>query len=205
MSISEMESSVFMALISRMSGINRWNKSVPTKSENLNDHSFHVGVFCLMIGLRREELEGKSPIDPFKLVVYGMFHDIQETLSEDTNSLFKNYDPEVKELIKKIENRASDIILDTLPASFKDKMQSFIRQDQSSEEIIELVKSADLLQAYSKVLIELRTGNNDFIKAKDAILKQLSYFLEKYEEVDYVFNQFIDSFSLPIDDIMERL
>ncbi|MGR5369177.1 YfbR-like 5'-deoxynucleotidase, partial [Photobacterium damselae] len=40
------EMSNFLAVIQRMNGIQRWNKTQSIKAENLHEHSFVVGVIC---------------------------------------------------------------------------------------------------------------------------------------------------------------
>ena len=62
-----------------------------------------------------------------------------------------------------------------------------------------IVKAADKLSAYLKCLEELRSGNNEFVKAEKSICAALHE--KNMRCVEYFFEHFIPSFSLTLDEL----
>ena len=61
------------------------------------------------------------------------------------------------------------------------------------------MKAADRLAAYIKCLEELRSGNIEFSKAKKSIEDDLHS--RNMPEIEYFFENFIQSFELTLDDL----
>ncbi len=62
-----------------------------------------------------------------------------------------------------------------------------------------MVKAADKICAYLKCLEELRSGNEEFKKAKKSIKKEIDKI--DLPEVKYFMEKFIPSFSLTLDEL----
>lgn len=200
-----MEQSPFLALLSRMDRIVRWNKSRPSLKENLNDHSLHVAFICLLLGIKRKEFGSEPAIDPYQLAMYGAFHDGHECLGEDINGKYKRKNPKTQILFKIIEADSCDNLLLSLPEEFRESLTPYIRQDKADSIIKDLVKSADILHALTKINAELGAGCTDFADAKKEQLDLIQPYLDKYPEVQYVFDTFLKSFSCTFDQLIDML
>lgn len=199
------EQSPFLALLSRMDRIQRWNKSRPSFPENLNDHSLHVAIICLLLGIKRKELGGTPEVDPYQLAVYGAMHDCHESISEDVNGKWKRKNKVTQKLFKIIEADACDNLILSLPEEFRETLKPYIRQDYADTLIKDLVKSADILHALTKIYAELGAGCTDFLDAKEEQTLLLQPYLKKYPEVKYVYDTFVGSFSCTFDQLIDML
>ena len=83
-------------------------------------------------------------------------------------------------------------------AHMSEASSKIILADEKSEEY-KLVKAADRLSAYIKCLEELRSGNNEFSRAKKSIEEDLKS--RKMPCVDYFFKHFISSYNLNLDEL----
>ncbi|PSV01048.1 YfbR-like 5'-deoxynucleotidase [Photobacterium kishitanii] len=195
------ETSILLALIQRMNGIQRWNKSQPIKPEYLHEHSVSVALFCLIIGKHYEISHPESAFSAEKLAIYGIFHDAGEALSEDFNGLFKHNDPIIKAQVKNIESQMLEKLATTVDPILRDDMRDYIVQDNLDEVYSQLLKACDELSALSKAMQELRSNNYDFIQAFYSLDEKVRSFFGKYPEVEYVYNMYMPSFKLTIDEL----
>ena len=78
------------------------------------------------------------------------------------------------------------------------KVADIIKADKNSPES-KLVKYADKLSAYVKCLSELKGSNNEFLKAKNSIEKELESI--DSDEVKYFMANFIKPYSLTLDEL----
>ncbi|MGR5365808.1 5'-deoxynucleotidase [Photobacterium damselae] len=200
------EMSIFLAVIQRMNGIQRWNKSQSIKAEYLHEHSFVVGVICYFLGLHRERIHGKSDnFSPEKLAILGLFHDIGESLVEDTNSLIKHRDTEINALVKEVESKILTKLSVTVDEEIRDRLEEYIVQSSQDQVYKDLVKAADEISAYIKTVQELRSNNGDFLRANKSIGQKISTYFEKYPEVKFLFERYTPAFSLTIDELADLL
>ena len=85
-----------------------------------------------------------------------------------------------------MERLASQKLLNGLPSELKGVYAEFICPDESTLEY-KIMKAADRLSAYVKCVDEVKSGNSEFVKAKESILKSIEkidlkcvkYFVEK--------------------------
>ena len=200
------DTSTFLAIIQRMNGIQRWNKSQSIKPEFLHEHSYSVAMICYFIGLHRERIHGgDSDFSAEKLAILGLFHDIGESLSEDFNGLLKHNDPIVSGLVRSVEHKMLRKLSTTVDDGIRDRLGEYIIQDGQSEVYRDLVKAGDEISAYMKTEQELRSNNGDFVRANRDIRKKICLYFNKYPEVEYVFNEYTPAFSLTIDELAEML
>ena len=133
-----------------------------------------------------------------KTVLYAMYHEISEVLTGDLPTPIKYYNKNIQAAYKDLERSAAEKMAEMLPPELKSELSPWILADEDSEEY-KLVKAADRLSAYVKCLEELRAGNGEFVKAKKSIEDDLHS--RSIPEVEYFFENFIDSFSLTLDEL----
>ena len=85
-----------------------------------------------------------------------------------------------------------------MPEELRGEISKSLQPDENSEEFA-IMKAADRLAAYVKCLEELRCGNTEFEKAKKSIEKDLHS--RNMPAVEYFMKNFIQSFSLTLDEL----
>ncbi|WP_298442370.1 5'-deoxynucleotidase [uncultured Ferrimonas sp.] len=194
---------VFFALMSRMQNVQRWGKSNPTRAENVAEHSMQVALFAHALGLIRNKVfTDQPPLDENQLAVMALFHDAPEVLTEDVNSGIKYSAPRMLALCREMESIASDLLLGTIPEPLQASYEPLLQHGDGGE-LAQLVKAADLLSAYTKALGELRAGNMEFEGTERKVLLALQPFIDDLPEVAWFMDNFVASFQLTIDDLVE--
>ncbi|SHI23191.1 5'-deoxynucleotidase [Ferrimonas marina] len=194
---------VFFALLSRMQNVHRWNKSNPTRAENVAEHSFQVALFAHALGvIRNQVFTDKPPLDENKLAVMALFHDAPEVLTEDVNSGIKYSAPRMLELCREMEGIASELLIGTIPPSLQASYRPLIGHEEEGE-MARFVKASDLLSAYTKALAELRAGNTEFEGTERKVLAALQPYIETLPEVAWFMANFVPAFHMTIDDLVE--
>lgn len=196
--------SVFMALLHRQNSIKRWTKSQSIHQESLNDHCASVAYLGLLIGARHKMLNPESKFSPERLTIFCLFHDSPETLGEDLNGVLKGSDPKLKTLIKETESLISKKMAATIDPVLSDFVSPYFLMDCTDVEK-DLVKAADILSAYAKAISELRSNNADFAYAAGQLARDLQWYMDKYEAVKFVYDNYIQAFELTIDEIIKFL
>ncbi|QIZ77518.1 5'-deoxynucleotidase [Ferrimonas lipolytica] len=194
---------VFFALMSRMQNVHRWGKSNPTRAENVAEHSMQVAMFAHALGLIHNKIFPElKPVDENKLAVVALFHDAPEVLTEDVNSGIKYSAPRMLELCREMENIATELLVGTIPDPLKSSYAPLLSHGEGDLEA-QIVKAADLLSAYTKALAELRAGNMEFEGTERKVLAALQPFIDDLPEVKWFMDNFVASFHLTIDDLVE--
>ena len=85
-----------------------------------------------------------------------------------------------------------------LPEPLSPYLAPYVKADAASYEY-KLVKAADKLSAYIKCLEELKSGNDEFKRAKESIEKELRE--KRMPCVDYFMENFIPAFLLTLDEM----
>lgn len=187
----------FYAFMDRMKYIKRWQLMRSVREENIMEHSQQVAMFAHVLAVINNKVFGGNA-DAEKAVLYAVYHECSEVLTGDLPTPIKYFNSNIKGAYKSLEERACDKLLNTLPEELRGEMQLSIKPDTQSKEYA-LMKAADRLAAYVKCLEELRCGNNEFEKAKKSIEEDLHS--RNMPEVEYFFKNFIDSFSLSLDEL----
>ena len=185
----------FYAMLSRMKNIYRWGLMRNTKTENLSEHSFETAYIAHALGVIAKVRLNKN-VDPEKIAVAALFHDASEIITGDMPTPVKYDNPEIKAAYKKMEAAAEEKLYSMLPEDLKSEMvNSFASNDK---EIQKFVKAADKISALIKCTEELNMGNKEFAVAKISLLKAIENL--QMEEADIFLDEFIESFSLSIDE-----
>lgn len=193
-----MKKSNFFAFISRMKYINRWGLMRSIKEENVSEHSLDVAVIAhalTIIQKKRLNLE----VDSYKTVLYAIYHDASEIFTGDLPTPVKYFNPTIKLAYKEVELSANKSLLKLLPEDFYEEYEPILISRVEDSEIWKTIKAADKISAYIKCIEEEKSGNKEFIKARQAIFKEI----EKMDrqDVKIFMNEFLEGYSLTLDEI----
>lgn len=189
-----MSNSHFFALVSRMKYINRWALMRNTDSENLYEHSFEVAVIAhALCVIGNERFSRKYDAD--RAAVIALYHDFSEILTGDMPTPVKYRNESLKSEYKKVEREAAQSLIRQLPEDLQREYGKIMLCDDG--ELGKIVKAADKLSALIKCSDELKMGNSEFSSAYDSTLKAIKAM--RLEEADVFINEFMPSYSLPID------
>lgn len=190
----------FFALFSRMKYIDRWSLMRNTDSESLSQHSFDVAAISHALAIIGNKRLGKN-YDTGKIALIGMYHDMPEIITGDMPTPVKYHNTEIRDAFGKIEKAAQNSLLSTLPEDIRDEYKELIIPDEKSSEY-RLVKAADKISALLKCMLEERSGNREFTKAKETTEKSLHNM--NCEEAEIFLSEFLDSYSMVLDTVLEK-
>ena len=185
----------FFAFADRMKYIKRWQLMRSVREENIMEHSQQVAMFAHALAVINNKVFGGNAE---KAVLYAVYHECAEVMTGDLPTPIKYFDNSIRGAYKNLEEKASLKLLSMLPKELEGDFAASIIPDAQSEEYA-IMKAADRLAAYVKCLEELRCGNNEFAKAKKSIEDDLHS--RNMPEVEYFFKNFIESFSLTLDEL----
>ena len=187
----------FFAFMDRMKYIKRWQLMRSVREENIMEHSQQVAMFAHALAVINNKIFGGNA-DPAKAVLYAVYHECSEVMTGDMPTPIKYFNQSILGAYKDLEDKACEKLLCTVPAELQSEFSACIKPDTSSCEYA-FMKAADRLAAYVKCLEELRCGNKEFVKAEKSIKKDL--LSRKMPEVEYFFENFIESFNLSLDEL----
>lgn len=188
----------FFSMLSRMKYISRWGLMNNTKTENISEHSLQTAFFAhILVMLENKRFGGR--FDPQRAVVLAMYHDCSEILTGDMPTPVKYFDPNIIEAYKKIEEKSCEKLISMLPEDVQQEYKSILFfEGNQDKELEKFVKAADKLSALAKCIEEMRMGNDEFKKAKEATetaLKQMNM-----PSVNAFMEEFLPSFYLSLDE-----
>lgn len=186
----------FIAFLSRLKYIDRWSLMRNTDRENIAEHSLQVAMIAHILAVIKNKHFGGN-INPERCAVLSLYHDANEAITGDLPTPIKYFNYEMREVFKGIEDRANQKILSMLPEEIRDVYKDILIQDGKEEWII--VKAADKLSAYAKCIEEEKSGNNEFMKAKEALYKSIETM--NLPEVQFFLDKFLPGFYMSIDDL----
>ena len=193
-------SSHFFALFSRMKYIDRWSLMRNTDAESLSQHSLDVSAIAHALAVIGNKRLGKA-YDTGKIALTGMYHDMPEIITGDMPTPVKYHNTEIREAFGSIEKAAQRSLLNTLPEDMREDYREFLIPDESDESY-RLVKAADKISALLKCMLEERSGNTEFIKAKEAT--ESSLHAMNCPEAEIFLEEFLGSFSLVLDTVLSQ-
>lgn len=190
----------FFATISRMKYIERWALMRNTRPENLSEHSMDVSMIAHALCVIGNVRYGKS-LNEEKAALMGLYHDATEIITGDMPTPIKYYNSSIKESFKAIEEDAKYSLLKQLPEDMKGYYEKlFFKSPELSYEW-KLVKAADKLSALIKCMEEEKTGNKEFVKAKEATAEKVDKLSEEYPEVKDFVKEFLGAYSKTLDEL----
>lgn len=188
----------FFALISRMKYIDRWALMRNTEKESLSQHSYEVAVIAHALVVISNKRLG-TDYDASKTALIGLFHDASEILTGDMPTPVKYYSPEILGAFKKVEEVATDKILNMLPDDMRSDYQDLMIPKEEDEDLWKLVKAADKLSALIKCIEEEKAGNREFTKARESTEKSIHKM--DCEAAEIFMKEFLPSFELTLDQL----
>jgi len=188
----------FFAFLSRMKFIHRWGLMRNTTTENIQEHSLQVGMIAHGLAvIRNTYFSGE--IDPYKVALLGMYHEVSEIFTGDLPTPVKYFNPQIKDVYKDIENMAQNKMYNMLPDELKVHYHNLLIKQDEDAELWQIVKAADKISAYIKCIEELKVGNQEFSVAFNMLKQELED--SPLPEVEYFLEVFTGSFSLSLDEL----
>ena len=186
----------FYSMITRMKYIERWGLMRNAQKETLSDHTLEVAFIAHALAvIKNRRLNGNVNAD--RAAVLALFHDTSEILTGDLPTPIKYYSEEIKSAYKRIEEIAGKQLCDLLPEDLKPEFDEIF--SCCDEELLNIVKAADKISALIKCITEISAGNRDFIQAEKSTRKAIKNM--HLPEADIFLKEFLESFTLPLDDI----
>ena len=190
----------FYATISRMKYIDRWALMRNTRQENLSEHSLEVAMIAHALCVIGNTRYGKT-LDAEHAAMIGIYHDASEIITGDMPTPIKYYNKDIKDAFKDIEREANNKLLSKLPDDLKEAYQNIFFKEDSHAYEWRLVKAADKLSALIKCMEEEKTGNREFVKAREASEKIVAGLGEELPEVSDFIRDFLPAFGKTLDEL----
>lgn len=189
----------FFAYMARMKQILRWGLMRNTRSENDQEHSLQAALIAHELATAHNLRHGGA-LNADHIAVLAMYHDAGEVITGDLATPIKHFNPEVHGAFEKMEQMAREKLLNMLPDDLSGAYAPIVCPDETTEEW-RFVKAADKICAYLKCVEEIRSGNEEFCKARDAIGRDIARMGETMPEVREFMEQFAGSFELTLDEL----
>lgn len=187
----------FYAYLMRMKYIKRWALMRSTSEENIMEHSWEVAVVAHALAVIRNRMFGGC-VDEYKTLCLAVYHETSEVVTGDLPTPIKYFNRDINSAYKNLEKDANERLISKLPEELQSCYADFILDDPNSEEH-KLMKYADRICAYIKCLEELKVGNKEFLKAKEAIGKELNAVTD--DAVVYFRKNVLPTFSKTLDEL----
>lgn len=185
----------FLAMLFRMKYIYRWGLMRNSRQENLSEHTLETAFIAhALAAIAKRRLNRE--VDPAKVALCAMFHDVSEIITGDMPTPVKYYNPEIIKAYKQIEQGARGRLLGMLP---QDLLPEYEEALSGGDDYIKtLVRAADKLSALIKCIEELAQGNREFEVAYRQTLRTIDSM--GLEEVEIFKEEFLESFRLSLDE-----
>lgn len=186
----------FFAYLNRMKYIERWSLMHSTVKENVMEHSAGVAMIAHALGVINNVVFSGG-VSPDRCAAIAVFHEASEVITGDLPTPIKYYNEDIRSAYKNIEEIAEKQLLATLPETFRESYGPLVLPGKGAEYV--LVKAADKIAAYLKCVEELKYGNKEFLKAKNATLKALRDM--ELPEITYFFDNFVKGYEKTLDEM----
>ncbi|MDW5299034.1 MAG: 5'-deoxynucleotidase [Sedimentibacter sp.] len=193
-----MKKSNFFAFISRMKYINRWGLMRNIKDENVSEHSLDVAVIAHALTIIQKKRLNMD-VNPEKTALYAIYHDASEIFTGDMPTPVKYFNHVIKTAYKEVELTANKKLLKLLPDDFYDDYEAVLIPREEEAEIWKTIKAADKISAYIKCIEEEKSGNKEFLKAKQSIFNEINNM--NREDVNIFIDEFLEGYSLTLDEM----
>lgn len=185
----------FYAMLFRMKYIDRWALMRNTRKETLNEHSLETAFIAHALAvIENKRLGGK--VNAERAALLAMFHDAPEIITGDLPTPVKYYNPEIKSAYDELEDAAVKRLVALLPDDMREEFDGIF--NCNDEHLKKIVKAADKISALIKCRDEIALGNREFSAADTSTLEAVKKL--GLESADIFIDEFLESFSLPIDE-----
>lgn len=185
----------FFAYLSRMKYIKRWSLMRSTEEENIMEHSLQVAMIAHCLCVIKNIYYGGT-LNADRIAVLAMYHESSEVITGDLPTPIKYSNPTISAAYKHLEKLADEKLLSMLPTKMKEYYTDIIKPN---DEEYKIVKMADKISAYLKCIDELKSGNKEFLKAKEAQLTDIESNITP--EARYFLDNFAPSFDKTLDEL----
>ncbi|OGQ36515.1 MAG: 5'-deoxynucleotidase [Deltaproteobacteria bacterium RIFCSPHIGHO2_12_FULL_43_9] len=186
------------AYLSKMKFIQRWGLKRNSSPENIQEHSYQVAIIAHALAIIKNRIFG-GKIDPDRVAVLALFHDVSEVLTGDLPTPIKYFNPQINTAYKEIEKVAVERLFSMLPEEFKQDYEPIFFAAEDNREAMAIVKEADVLCAYLKCIEEVNAGNHEFSTAESSLKNKVEQL--KLPEVRYFMERYVPSFKLTLDEL----
>ena len=193
-----MKKSNFFAFISRMKYIDRWGLMRNINKENVSEHSLDVAVIAHALAVIQKKRLNME-VNPERTALYAIYHDVSEIFTGDMPTPVKYYNSVIKSAYKDVELSVNERLLNMLPGDFKEEFEDVLVPKEEEKEIWKTIKAADKISAYIKCLEEEKSGNKEFLKAKQTLLSAIKSM--NMPEVEIFMDEFLEGYSLTLDEM----
>ncbi|HIU19337.1 MAG TPA: 5'-deoxynucleotidase [Candidatus Limiplasma stercoravium] len=187
----------FFAYLDRLKLIRRWGLMRNTVPENDMEHSMQTALIAHGLAVLGKTRYQRN-IDPERVVVLALYHDVSEVITGDLPTTVKYRTPGIQDAYHDLEANARRQLVDMLPQDMRDAFATYVDPDERTYEW-RLVKAADRISAYLKCVEEEKMGNRDFAQAKITIQNSINQ--NTLPEVHEFVREFVPSFSLSPDEL----
>ncbi len=190
----------FFATIARMKYIERWALMRNTRPENLSEHGLEVSMIAHALCVIGNVRYGKK-LNEEKAALMGIYHDASEIITGDMPTPIKYYNKDMKDTFRAIEKEANNTLLNQLPEDMKPYYESLFFKSEEYEYEWKLVKAADKISALIKCMEEEKTGNREFVKARESIAATVNKMAETLPEVGDFIRDFLGAYDKTLDEL----
>ncbi|MBN1891964.1 MAG: 5'-deoxynucleotidase [Clostridiales bacterium] len=196
----------FFAMLDRMQYINRWGLMRNNRTENIKEHSMDVAIVAHALATIRNTVfaDSRSKVDSLLVIGIALYHDASEIVTGDLPTPIKYRNPEIMTAYKKLESQAAEQLICLLPEEMRNEYRALFDPDLSDpgeSDAYHLVKAADRICAYIKCISEEKSGNSEFVSAKQSILDSINKL--NIPEVEFFMERFIPAYGMTLDQISE--
>jgi 5'-deoxynucleotidase len=190
----------FFATVSRMKYIERWALMRSTIPENLSEHCLEVSMIAHALCVIGNVRYGKK-LDADKAAVIGLYHDASEIITGDMPTPIKYHNKVLKDAYKSIESEANERLMSNLPEDMQDAYRNILFKCDTEKYEWKLVKAADKLSALIKCIEEEKTGNREFVKAKESTENSVRNMAKDVPEINDFINEFLPAYYKTLDEL----
>lgn len=187
----------FFAYMARMRNILRWGLMRNMFPENDQEHALQAAMIAHALAVIRNVRYGGA-VDADRVATLAIYHDAGEVITGDLATPIKHFNPEVRDAFDALERMARGRLLGMLPADLRDAYAPYLIVDEGGE-AWRIVKAADRICAYLKCVEEIKAGNSEFARAKEAIGRDIER-IDMPEVADFM-REFAPSFELSLDEL----
>jgi len=216
----------FIAYMYRLQYIERWSLMRNTTRENVAEHSYHVALLAHMLCEVGNRIFGRK-LNADRAASMALFHDATEVFTGDIPTPVKHHNPRMLANFRELEAMAAERLIGMVPQALKPAYAPLVsgkaahraspaadaseadtaagktvlppQADAEEQELLKILKAADLLDAYIKCLSELSSGNREFAVAKGQIEQSLA--VMRMPEIDWFLTHMAPSFSKTLDEL----
>lgn len=192
-----MMKSSFFSMITRMKYIDRWGLMRNANKESLSEHTLDVAVLAHALAVIGK-VRLKKDLNPERAATLAIYHDASEIITGDMPTPVKYHDEEITRAYKQVEKAANHTLFSMLPDDLKEEYSRLFTKKEEDIYLWRLVKAADRLSALIKCIEEEKSGNTEFIKARQSIEESLKE--NQPEELSLFMEEFFESFLKTLDE-----